>query len=86
LPAIATGIVDKEHVVTLFGEMAGVEFQTVDVSKVPQSKDFALDPTGNVVPIVPKPVAKSDLEPLSDLLGCTLAVMSAQENLAASRG
>lgn len=87
--ANSTGLVDKESVVTQLSEIGGMDFKTLDISHVPESPDFAQDPLGNVIPIErAKPgegrtAKKADeTEPLQHLLGCTLAVMRAQDNLA----
>lgn len=98
--AMSTKRVDPEHAVTLLGEIAGVEFQIIDLSEVPQSTEFEQDPLGNVIPIQPpmppggnaargsgppprgRPVRKAELEGFDRLVGCTLAVMAAQEPVA----
>jgi PBSX family phage portal protein len=78
--AAGTGRVDPENLVTHYGEVGGMEFQTVDVSKVKPAPNFGMYPTGNVVPIEtaqPKKVAKSeDDETLIELLNCSLAVLA----------
>lgn len=76
--ANATGAVDKEGLITLLGEIGGMEFQTVDISHVPQGKDFQQDPLGNVIPIERAKEMKKSEDDLSSLLGCTLAVMASQ--------
>lgn len=76
--ANATGLVDKESLITQLSEVGGMDFQTVDVSKVPEGKDFQRDPLGNVIPIErAKGVQKSDDDALSSVLGCALSVLEA---------
>lgn len=86
--AASTSRVDPENLVDHLGEIGGMEFQKIDVSKVQQSpKDFVQDPQGNVVPLhtvrppAPKPVAKGEADEvarLNSLIGCALAVMTDQ--------
>lgn len=80
--ALSTNRVDQEHAVTLLGEIAGLDFQIIDLESVPEAKDFERDPMGNVVRIEQarenrkERVGKSedDHEDL-DLISTTIRVM-----------
>lgn len=92
--ALGNSVVDQEHLVTLLGEVAGVEFQTVEVEEL--EAEYETDDNGNVIPINSarrqpeedmegddqEQAAKSERQQakadLSRVLGCTLALMSQQ--------
>lgn len=99
--AISTNRVDPEQTLILLGEIAGVVFSFTDeetpttfvppVVKEAVAQANAQQGGNNVVPIKSsskdkQPAAKYDTSELSDLIGCTLAVMNSQSPFGMAHG